>query len=173
TLCACKNIAAGRPMLLPMWFQPLKVIETRKRLFTLGFAYLAFCMAGGFLATLPFMDNLMSALDSDGAINEQALMAAMRGPFITFGLLYVLISALFWHAPALIGWHHIKMTQALFFSMVACWRNKLPFLVYGAIWAAIFFAIQMVGSFITTMGISPGAVQVLVTHLNIVVAAVL
>jgi len=173
TLSACRNIAAGRPMLLSMWLEPLRDMETRKRLLGLGFAYLACCLAAGFLATLPFMDGLMAAMDADGELNEQALMAAMRGPFITFGLLYVVVSGLFWHAPALIGWHRIKMSQALFFSMVACWRNKWPFLVYGCSWAAIFFGVQMVGTFFTGMGMSPGAVQIMLTPVNIIIAAVL
>ncbi|NYT61211.1 hypothetical protein H0A66_02570 [Alcaligenaceae bacterium] len=173
TLCACRNITNGQPMLLPMWLEPLRDINTRKRLLGLGFAYLACCLAGGFIATLPFIDSLMSAINSEGAIDEDALISAMRGPFITFGLLYILISALFWHAPALIGWHRIKMTQALFFSMVACWRNKWPFLVYGASWAAIFFAVQTVGSFLSALGLTPGMVQILLTPANIMVAAVL
>ncbi len=173
TLSACRNIGAGRPMLLSMWLEPLSDINTRKRLFALGLAYLAFCLAGGFLATLPFMDSLLSAIDAEGSIDEPALLAAMRGPFVTFGVLYILISALFWHAPALIGWHRIKMSQALFFSMVACWRNKWPFLVYGVSWAAIFFSVQMAGSFLSLLGISPGMVQIILTPVNIVVAAVL
>ncbi|WP_353150502.1 BPSS1780 family membrane protein [Pollutimonas bauzanensis] len=173
TLCACRNIANDRPMLLSMWLEPLRDGATRKRLFGLGFAYLASCLAGGFLATLPFIDGLMSAINTEGNIDENVLITAMRGPFITFALLYVVISALFWHAPALIGWHRIKITQALFFSMVACWRNKLPFLAYGVSWAAIFFAVQTVGSFLTVLGLSPGMVQMLLTPVNIVVAAVL
>lgn len=173
TLSACRNIAQGRPMLLNMWLQPLKKLETRKRLLALGLAYLLFCLAGGFLATLPFLGSLMSAIDDNGIINEHALLTAMQGPFITFGLLYLVISAMFWHAPALIGWHGIKMSQALFFSMVACWRNKWPFLAYGASWAAIFFAAQMTGAFLASAGVSAGMVQVLFTPINIVIAAVL
>ncbi|HUH59017.1 MAG TPA: BPSS1780 family membrane protein [Candidimonas sp.] len=173
TLSACRNIASGRPMLLSMWLEPLRDQATRRRLFGLGLAYLVCCLAGGFLATLPYMDGLMAAMDAEGSIDEEALIAAMRGPFITFALIYIVISALFWHAPALIGWHGVKITQALFFSMVACWRNKFPFLVYGASWAAIFFAVQMVGSFLATLGISPGTVQMMLTPVNIMVAAVL
>ncbi|WP_237173068.1 BPSS1780 family membrane protein [Paracandidimonas lactea] len=173
TLCACRNIADGRRMLLSMWLQPLRKRDTRKRLLALGLAYLLVCLAAGFAATLPFLGDLSAVLNTDGAINEHALLLAMRGPFITFGLLYVLISALFWHAPALIGWHGIRMPQALFFSMVACWRNKLPFLAYGASWAAIFFAIQTAAGMIVSMGISAAAMQVLLTPVNIIVAAIL
>jgi len=173
TLCACRHIRAGRPMLLAMWLEPLRDADTRKRLLKLGLAYLLCCLLGGFIATLPFLDGLTTAISGDGAIDEQALMQAVRGPFITFGLLYILISALFWHAPALIGWHKIKLTQALFFSMVACWRNKWPFLLYGLSWAAIFFGVQMFGNLLTTMGIAAGVAQIILTPVNIVVAAIL
>jgi len=102
-------------MLLSMWLQPLRKRDTRKRLLALGLAYLLVCLAAGFAATLPFLGDLSAVLNTDGAINEHALLLAMRGPFITFGLLYVLISALFWHAPALIGWHGFRLPQAFFF----------------------------------------------------------
>lgn len=173
TLNACRNVANGRTMLLSMWLEPLRGRDVRKRLLGLGVAYLTFCMAGGFIATLPFLGSLSATVTAQGTIDEAALFQAMQGPLITFGVLYLLISALFWHAPALIGWHGIRMTQALFFSMVACWRNKWPFLAYGLAWAAIFIGIQFLGSFVTSLGVSAAAVQVLMTPLNLVIAAVL
>ncbi|HEY9279936.1 MAG TPA: BPSS1780 family membrane protein [Eoetvoesiella sp.] len=173
TLCACRHIDAGRPMVLGMWFEPLREADTRKRLIRLGLTYLGCCLLGGFIATLPFMDDIMAAIGTEGTIDETVLMQAVRGPFITFGLLYVLISAMFWHAPALVGWHKIKLAQALFYSMVACWRNKWPFLLYGISWAAIFFGIQLMGGFITNLGLAPSMVQIMLTPVNIIVAAVL
>lgn len=173
-LSACRNIAAGRHMMLGMWLEPLKSNpEVRRRLLKLGMIYLAFCMAAGFISTLPFLGNIRASLGHDGALDEAALLAAVRGPFITFGLLYIVISALFWHAPALIGWHRIETRQAMFYSMVACWRNKFPFLAYGAGWAALFFALHMLGSMLLSMGFSPTATQLLMTPLNLALAAVL
>lgn len=173
-LSACRNIASDKRMTLGMWLQPLRNNpKVRGRLIQLGAIYLGFCMTAGFLATLPFLDSIRAAISVDGNIDEAALFAAIRGPFITFGLLYVLISALFWHAPALTGWHGIKTTQAMFYSMVACWRNKLPFLAYGAGWAAIFFALQMLGTLLISAGLSASAVQMLLTPLNLALAAIL
>lgn len=57
--------------------------------------------------------------------------------FVGMGL-YVPLSLLFWHAPALVHWHGVSPTKAIFFSMVACWRNKGAFLVFGMAWMAIF-----------------------------------
>ncbi len=173
TLCACRHIAAGRPMLPGMWFQPLRDTDARRSLIRLGLAYLACCMVGGFASVLPFMGNLMASVNADNTVNEAALFSAVRGPFLTFGIIYLLISALFWHAPALMGWHKIKLTQALFFSMVACWRNKWPFLLYGLSWAAIFIAAQFLGGLLVDGGLSAGIVQLILTPVNIVIAAIL
>ncbi len=173
SLCACRHIAAGQPMRLAMWMEPLRDTDGRKRLIRLGLAYLACCLLGGFVATLPFMDSIMAAVGDSTTINEVALMEAIRGPFVVFAFLYLIISALFWHAPALIGWHKIRLGQALFFSMVACWRNKWPFLVYGLSWVAVFLSIQLLGNLMVDLGMADGTVQMLLTPVNIIVAAVL
>jgi hypothetical protein len=47
------------------------------------------------------------------------------------------IIVLFWYAPALLIWQGMKPMQALFSSMVAAWRNKTAFLVYGLAWLAM------------------------------------
>lgn len=173
TLCACRNITQGTQMLPGMWLAPLRDKGVRKRLFRLGLAYLACCMAAGFAATLPFLGELSAAVGDGSNVDQAALLDAMLRPMITFAALYVLISALFWHAPALTGWHGIKLTQALFYSMVACWRNKWPFLLYGASWGAVFVAAQFSGSILSALGLPPGVVQFVLMPLNIIVAAIL
>lgn len=173
TLSACRRIDAGQPMQLGMWTQPLRDGTVRRRLFVLGLAYLGSCLAGGLIATVPFLDGIRAALGGGGEIDEVALLGALQAPLITFGLLYLLISMLFWHAPALIGWHGVPLGQALFFSMVACWRNKWGFLLYGLSWGAIFFAMQMAGVLFTMIGLPATLTQLLLTPLNIAVAAVL
>jgi hypothetical protein len=45
------------------------------------------------------------------------------------------LSVLFWHAPALVWWQGQGVAQALFSSALACWRNRVAFLVYGLAWA--------------------------------------
>lgn len=173
TLCACRNIATGKVMMPGMWLAPLRDAEARKRLLLLGVAYLVCLLTGGFVATLPFTNSLMQAVNPDGTINELMLGTALRGPLLVFGALYLLISALFWHAPALIGWHRIKFAQALFFSMVACWRNKWPFLLYGVSWAVVFIALQAVGRFLVDVGLAPDMAQLALTPVDVVAAAVL
>src|SRR5690606_3197117 len=137
----------------------------------LGLAYLACCIFAGFAATLPFLGRLSAAVGDGSNIDPAVLFGARLGPLSTCAGLYVLISALFWHAPALTGWHGIKLVQALFYSMVACWRNKWPFLLYGLSWGAIFVAVQFGGDLLDTIGLPSGLVQIILLPVNIVVVA--
>jgi hypothetical protein len=52
--------------------------------------------------------------------------------------LYLPLSLLFWHAPALVHWHGVPPVKSLFFSLVACMRNIGAYLVFGAAWIGIF-----------------------------------
>jgi hypothetical protein len=53
-------------------------------------------------------------------------------------LLYIPLSLLFWHAPALVHWHGVPPTKALFFSLVACLRNFSAYSLYGLLWTLVF-----------------------------------
>lgn len=64
-------------------------------------------------------------------------------------LLYLPVSLLFWHAPALVHWHGISPVKSLFFSFVACIRNAGAFLMYGLGWFGVFLGIGIVLSIIT------------------------
>jgi hypothetical protein len=48
-----------------------------------------------------------------------------------------LLSVPFWHAPALVHWDAQPVAKALFFSTVACWRNKAALSVYMLGWTAV------------------------------------
>jgi hypothetical protein len=50
--------------------------------------------------------------------------------FLWFAVATGLLSMPFWHAPALVYWGGQPVGKALFFSTVACWRNKAAFVVY-------------------------------------------
>nr|WP_315464109.1 BPSS1780 family membrane protein [uncultured Rhodoferax sp.] len=56
-------------------------------------------------------------------------------------LLYLPLSLLFWHAPALVHWHGITPVKSLFFSAVTCLRNFGAFTVFGMVWMAAFLGV--------------------------------
>jgi hypothetical protein len=52
--------------------------------------------------------------------------------------LYIPLSLLFWHAPALVHWHGVSPVKSLFFSLIACLKNFKAFMVYGLAWMVVF-----------------------------------
>jgi hypothetical protein len=71
--------------------------------------------------------------------NPMELLSGM----LTFMLLYLPLSLAFWHAPALVHWHGISPGKSLFFSLVACWRNKGAYLVFGLSWFGVLLGVGM------------------------------
>ena len=104
--------------------------EKPRHFLQLGFAYAAtvflvmvigFWLGGPKVAPSPGMANPLGSL--------RTLMFALP--------LYVPILLAFWFAPALVHWHAMKPGKAVFFSLIAAWRNLRAFLVYGAIWVLL------------------------------------
>jgi len=69
---------------------------------------------------------------SDSSFEAAALLALV---------LYMPLSLLFWHAPALVHWHGLSPVKSLFFSLVACTRNLGALILYGVTWIAFFIAV--------------------------------
>ncbi len=66
-------------------------------------------------------------------------------------LLYIPLSMLFWHAPALVYWQQIEPVKSLFFSWLACWRNKTAFMVYALAWVLIFTSAGVLALIVTSV----------------------
>ena len=174
TLTACKEESAGNRMQLGMWFAPLRQPGVLKRMVGMGALYFAICLLVGLVALLPFMNDLAVAVDlSTEAKDITPLLSAIRGPLIVFACLYILVASFFWYAPTLAGWHSISLLQSLFFSFVACWRNKLAFIVYGLLWLGIFLGIDLITGLMLSAGVSETVAWALQMPLNIIGVSVL
>lgn len=69
------------------------------------------------------------------AISEEAAQSSgFVGAMWLSLALYLPLSMMFWHAPALVHWHGVQPIKSLFFSLVACWRNWRAQLVYALSW---------------------------------------
>lgn len=86
--------------------------------------------------------------------------AFQRAMYLAMAL-YLPLSLLFWHAPGLVHWHGVPPAKALFFSIVACWRNMGAFTVYGLGWLGVFLvggiAVALVSTFLTLAGLGANA----------------
>ena len=105
-------------------------------LYAIGFVVVLGASAlfdGGKFATLYLVGgNLSSEAFQDGSFEAAGLMALS---------LYLPLSLLFWHAPALVLWHGLSPTKSLFFSFVACLRNFWTMAVYAAAWFLVFVVV--------------------------------
>jgi len=54
-----------------------------------------------------------------------------------FGLLYAPVQMAMWFAPIFVAWHGLPPAKSLFYSLVAVWRNRWPFMVYMLGWFAL------------------------------------
>lgn len=69
-------------------------------------------------------------------------------------LLYLPLSMAFWHAPALVHWHHVPPLKALFFSLVACFKNFAAMTIYFFVWLAVF---SFGGLVLTLLAVATGS----------------
>jgi hypothetical protein len=73
------------------------------------------------------------------------------------------MSMLLWHAPALVHWHDLGVGKSLFFSMVACWKNKWALSVFALGWMALMlavgFSLMALGALLGAPGLAGGVMM--------------
>jgi hypothetical protein len=174
TLSLSRVVHIGQKLTPALWIEPLKAPGLMRKLLVMGVIYVAICLLVGLIAFLPFAAGLSEAMRIVAESQDvDPLIQAMRTPMMIFVGLYVILAALFWYSPILVGWHSTSITQALFFSAIACWRNKWAFLTYGIAWAAIFFFVDLLVGLLVAMGISIDIAATLQVPVNILLGSVL
>jgi hypothetical protein len=118
---------------------------------------------GGKFAHLYLMGGAMTPETVMEPDFEMAVLLAMA--------LYVPLSLLFWHAPALVYWHGVAPIKSLFFSMVACLRNFWAFTVYSLVWLGAFIAMGMAVAIVAALLGSPEAVTGIMFPMAMLMAA--
>jgi hypothetical protein len=117
-----------------------------RAMLTLGALYAAACLLITLVAGLIFpLPAGGKEADMETVVTSPAFQQSMM---LTL-LLYLPVSVMFWHAPALVHWHGITPAKSLFFSSVAIVRNLPAYLVYGFGWLAVF---MIAGLLVTTLG---------------------
>ena len=115
----------------------------RKRLLQLGLIHTSLILVLSFIASF-FVDVqvLLPALTGDKPLGIEII----KQMYIVLGIvvaLYIPIGMLMWFSPILVGWEDMPVTQALFSSWIACWRNRSAFIIYLCIWGALLVAVPL------------------------------
>lgn len=144
------------------------VREQRQPLFRLGVFQLGASVLLFLLASL-----VESALGDGTPKTEIEDIAAMLGRMF---LLAAPLLLAFWFAPLLAGWNRIPPGKALFFSLVACWRNLGAFVVYllGIVVVAVLLpGLVMTLASLAAPGVLGGLSFVLRTALIVILTPIL
>lgn len=158
-MAASAEAASGRfpmPTILLSAFRAGKA--QARAMLVLGAAYTAGSLLATGLGELLVGDATAKAGEMDPAV---LLVLALHAPMFL----------LFWHAPALVHWHGIAPAKSVFFSAVACWRNKGALLVFSAAWIGVFLAVGTVLSLIGVVAGGATAVRALMLPAAMVLAA--
>ena len=152
-MVAAREAELGRfPMPRVMFAAFQQGAAQSKRMIWMGFVYaLLFCVV---LAMSTWFDNgeFAKLYLMGGSISEDMAMTEHFQAAVVFCLLmYLPLSALFWHAPALVHWHDQALAKSIFFSAMACWTNWRAFLVFGITWAGIFISTSLILSLISVI----------------------
>jgi hypothetical protein len=107
-----------------------------------------------------------------GKVTEELIMqeSFQTAMWVTM-LLYLPLSLLFWHAPALVHWHGVPPVKSLFFSLMAGYKNFGAFAVFGAAWMGLFMLASLGVSLIASLLGSPALATMLILPLALVIMA--
>jgi hypothetical protein len=139
-MAACRDAILGKPV------YPLALIggfrsygpTVARQLLILGVVYAAAIIFAFGVSALADGGMLFDLMVIGGTITPDMLANGNESlAVILLIVAYIPIAMLFWFAPVLIAWHDVPPHKALFFSWVACWRNRSAFALYGLIWAAL------------------------------------
>lgn len=141
-MIATRVTLAGRTPLPGVFVAPLRVDAQRRRAqlcLYAGYALAAFLI--GLLTYLIAGPRIIEfqQLVYSGNATPEALDARLADGSLQLGMLLLfalssLLSLVWWHAPGLVHWGGMSASKALFFSLVACWRNRGAFFVYLLVW---------------------------------------
>lgn len=176
TLNACRDIENNKTVQPLRLWQLLGQPDMARQLLGMGAIYVVAVMLAGFVAFLPFLGRIAAVTQEmadmpDATASMAALMAAVQAPLMIFGVLYLIIAALFWHAPVLVAWHRLSLRKALFFSGVACWRNKGAFFLYGLVWGALVLGLEILAALLQGVGLPAGLVGFIQIPFSFILAA--
>ncbi len=118
-------------------FVPLLIIGAIDFALTL---LIAAIVSGGVFGGGSLLDTMRSGgADPMAAMTRSATAIGLTGFFAMIAGLVIaaIMGTLNWFAPALVVLHGAKSIDAMKTSFVACWRNWVPFLIYGLVGLAL------------------------------------
>jgi hypothetical protein len=145
-MAACRKTIAKEtvwPTVLIDGFRAYGSVVAR-RLLVLGVVYVVAMAAIFGVSAAVDGGLLLNMMLGNGPAGDPETVAASFNPLavLVAMICYVPVAMLFWFAPVMVAWHDVPPVKALFFSIVACWRNRGAFVLYGVLWIAVALSVS-------------------------------
>jgi len=170
----CRIAIGSRAVTAKNWQQWLHRPGTLRELCWMGVWYAMLNISAALAVLWPVVSSLPEAtLETVMATqNLQPLLDALHGPLILLVVISVLLGAFFWYAPPLVGFCGLPAGRAMFYSAVACWRNKSAFVVYVLLVAALYWAVGQAMTLLLALGVPTGILAMVQIPVHVAVASV-
>jgi hypothetical protein len=142
-MTACREVIQNRrvsPTILVSAFRTGDKTAVRGLLKLGGLYALAVFLLSLLVGSLIDLRELMPVLLRETEPTAETANIMYRA-LVIGGLLYIPVAMMFWFAPLLVAWHGVTPGKAIFFSWIACWRNRGAFLIFGLIFGGLMVAV--------------------------------
>ena len=145
-MAATREVELGKfpmPFILAAGFRT--GADGKKNMVVLGLIY-ALCFVGVMgISTLVDGGDFAQLYLVGGTLDAETVMEPdFQNAMWLSMMLYLPLSLVFWHAPALTHWHGVPVSKSLFFSAIACLSNWRAFLMFGVMWTGIFMGTTLI-----------------------------
>jgi hypothetical protein len=180
-MLATQQALQGQFPTLKVFVAPLRGTPQQKRaLWQLGALYAGAMLCVALIYVLidgGRFQTAMQATMASGKASPESVEALFSDNRVQFSLLWILtaisvLSVPFWHAPALVHWGGQPAAKALFFSTVACWRNKWAFAVYALTGASALMGLAIASAMLLALLGQPGLAVLVIPPLGFAFYAV-
>lgn len=171
--------AAGRDAARNVMPLPSLLVEgfkgpQRNALLRLGLVHAGLILLMVMVTTLFARDELANWKVSEGQLDAASVAANVPWDAIGMAaLIYTPILMLTWFSPQLVAWHRQPVGKAMFFSLIACWRNRWPFLVFGLALGALIISVSWFATLLmNALDVSPTLGSMLLAPIALVLTSV-
>ncbi|MDE2287547.1 MAG: hypothetical protein KGK15_04750 [Burkholderiales bacterium] len=139
-MAACRDVIKNKPAYPTILIAGFRAHgrAVARRLIALGVCYiLAVALV---FAVSAVMDGgeLFKFMLFGGRLDDSVFETTnLSGAMLVAAIAYIPVAMVFWFAPVLVAWHDLPPIKALFFSWVACWRNRGAFITYALLTGTI------------------------------------
>jgi len=158
-MIATRMTLAGQVPLPTVFMAPLRVDRQRRR--AQLWLYAGYALAAFLIWLLTYtiagsrMIELQQLLYSTNTTPEM-IDARLSDGHLQLGMLVLFVlssvlSVVWWHAPGLVHWGGMSASKSLFFSLVACWRNRGAFIIYMLVWFGAVLAAVILVSLVSSL----------------------